>query len=274
MERALQDVFRPHLVHTPHSEDGDVEQNDVLEDALHAGDVVMDDERSLSAFSEPTQVRDEPSFGLVVDPHKGLVEKKNVGSLRESLGEEHPLPLSAREIGEGSVRETRKADQREKGVHLRAPLRSSTSEEEREARVVGQPHLDDVGDGHGEVEVDVVALGNVGGLGLAGPKGGAEDLGGSLLRTHEPKKRPQKGRLACAIGPDEGTNRSLRDFERDPVEGQHATRQTDGQGGGAQSGRHLVAMVPASADTMVFVFVLIMPSYVPADPDSSPGPSA
>jgi hypothetical protein len=253
MKGLPQDPFRPHVIHTTRGKYAHVEENDVLKNALHARDIVMHYECGLAAPYKPAQVFDEPTFSLVVNTGEGFVEKKHVWRLRKSPCEERPLTLTAREIGKGSVGKMRKAHKSEERLDLCSAF-SAPRESGEDIPSAGKTHGHDFGDGDREVEIDVRSLGHICHPRLAWLKGGAEDLGRSVLGFLEAKQGSQKSGLARAVWPHKGANGAFGNFEGDMFESGDAAGQVHAECLKAQGGGHLEAVIPERAETMVFVF--------------------
>jgi hypothetical protein len=228
MKGAPQHLFRPNFIHTPRSENADVEKDDVFEDALHACDVMMHDEGSFSMCGECAQMLDEPSLGFVIDAGEGFIEEKDLRRLGKSTGEKRPLTLAAGEIRKRPVPEITEPHKRKKRLDVFASLTSAAEGELRKkSSAARKAHGNHVGHGHGEVKVEVVALGDVRHGRFSGLKRSTEDLAGAVCRALKAEHGAQEGGLASAIGAYKRADRSPWDFEGDVVEGPDAARQPD-----------------------------------------------
>ena len=203
----------------PGRDDAAVDERRLLE-ALRRTDQVMGrgDDRLAGAGLALEHVH-QLFLGRGVDPGHGLVEEVQLRLGGDRLGEEDPPALAARQGADLSIPEAGHADGLERGVDP-VPVVGRRPAAEAETGVAA--HHRDLRDGHREVPVDRLGLGDVGDL--VGARAGrpAEDRDAARERLEEPRDHLQEGALAGAVRPDDREERSAPDVERDVGEGDAA----------------------------------------------------
>jgi len=194
MKGSLQRIIRPNLIHSPCAENSDIEKDDVLKDAPHARDIMVHDEGRFSDCGECAQMIDEPSLGFIIYAREGFIQEKNLGRLRECAGEKRPLPLAAGKVRKWSLGKVMKPDEVQKGLDMCASFISAREGKRRKKFCAARKtHRHDVRHGHGEVEVDVIALRDVSHGRFSGLKRSTENLAGAtrcaLKSEYRPKER-------------------------------------------------------------------------------------
>ena len=141
-----------------------VEQGDELE-ALRGGlHVVGRDEHGDARRAQTVEQLEHRLLGAHVDAGEGLVEQQDVRLLGERAGEKDALLLPAGELADRPPGEVGDAELLERAAHRLAVGRLRPLQRPQPAVA---PHHDDVGDGHREAPVDLLALRHVGdGVGL------------------------------------------------------------------------------------------------------------
>ena len=200
-------------------------------------DAPVDDDQAVEPFDRAVQVVSrhqdrhptldeiahdvhERVLGGHVNAGRRLVEQQQFRLLRQRPRDEHPLLLTARELGDVTVLQRAQIECREGGIDGPNVCRL-------QAREGSQPriaaHRDDVAHVERERKVDFLGLRDVADRARReGARLPPEDAHAAGIRLDQARDRLEQGGFAGAVGADDPERRPRADLERDAVEREDA----------------------------------------------------
>ena len=197
----------------PAAEHPPVDQHRVVAVLRHRAEVVGRDQHHPALVAQLRQQPHDRVLGRDVDAGERLVEQDHLALLRQRPGEEHPLPLPARELADLAVRGSRPcrpARAPPRPARGRGPRAGAASPCGRSGPSSPRPRP---APGRSSRPPRPAARRRRGSSAQRRARRAAEDLDAAGGERHEAHDRLEQRRLARAVDPDERGDRAARDGE-------------------------------------------------------------